>query len=129
MTELNILLVDDDPIFNYIHSKFLENIGIKKIITVVNGKEALNHISACKKESLPDFIFIDIDMPIMNGFQFIVEFRNLHISNKNEIHIIILTSSSNPLDIQHAKDLCVDCLTKPISESTLNSILESITSN
>lgn len=129
ITKVNVLLVDDDPVSHLIRSKILQYMGVSKINTVANGIEALNFVKSSEKDSFPDIIFVDINMPVLNGFGFIEAFMNLSIPDKGKIHIILLTSSSNPLDLQRAKELGVCCLTKPMSENSIRPILESLASN
>lgn len=122
-----ILLVDDDKICNFITEATLNRLGIaSEIHAVLNGKEALEIINnfQSKDQVLPDAILLDLNMPIMNGFQFLEAFRELKISLKKEIMIIILTSSENPEDIVKAKKFGIThFLTKPLNEKTILTLL------
>ncbi len=104
-TNLNcILLIDDDEPTNYINSMLIEEAGYTKQVEVVqSGQVALNYLSKCndKEEQnffLPDLIFLDINMPAMNGWEFLDRYRQLKVEDKKEIIIVMLTISLNPDD-------------------------------
>jgi CheY-like chemotaxis protein len=125
---MNILLVDDDSVFHFIHTKILNSLGLTEISTANNGEEALEFIDehASGKRPLPNLIFVDLDMPILDGFGFIEAFKKLILPQKDKIHIAILSSSFNPSDINRARELGVShYLNKPISENSIQSLLQS----
>ncbi len=127
MRQINVLLVDDDPLFHFINTKMLQFEGVTRIYTAPNGKEALEFIESAEKESMPDIILVDLQMPILNGFGFIEAFRNLNIPHKEQIRIVILTSSFSPRDKLRAQELGVtDYLIKPLSETSIRPVLESL---
>ena len=117
-TMKNALLVDDDQITNFINQKTLERTGLfSQIDAVQDGSLALKYLQEHenKGKSLPDLILLDINMPIMGGFAFLDEFKKRCFTNKENIKVIILSSSDNAEDIKRAKDLGIDhYLTKPI---------------
>jgi CheY-like chemotaxis protein len=94
----NILLVDDDEITNYINSDLLKSLDITENISIAaNGKEALEYL---KKAHLgepdyivPELIFLDINMPVMNGFQFLEEYYYLVGTQKFTTIVTMLTTS------------------------------------
>lgn len=100
-----ILLVDDNPAINALH---LMTIKASKICNEINiatdGEKALSHLNdlKLKKHSKPDIIFLDINMPRMNGFEFLEKYKNLNEHIKSKV-VIILTTSSNPDDQEKAK--------------------------
>jgi CheY-like chemotaxis protein len=119
----NVLLVDDDDIFNFVNKKNIEKLGLaSEIHTVANGQEAINLINEYFQKSLtvPDIILLDINMPIMDGFGFIEAFNRLPLPGIEKVKIIIVSSSDNPKDIERAQKLGVTrFLTKPISHPQL----------
>lgn len=120
---MNVLLVDDDRIFNLLSSKVLERMGIvNEIHVAMNGQEAIdliNHYFLGSK-TLPDIILLDLSMPIMDGFGFIEAFRKLKLQGKNDVRIIVVTSSQNPEDVERVRAMGVsDYLTKPITQDAL----------
>lgn len=123
----NILLVDDDSVFNFINRKVLETMGIADSIhTALNGKEALDLLNGYLSGSnaVPDVIFLDLNMPIMDGFAFLEAFKRVNIPNKEMVSIVIVTSSTDPADIAKAKAMGIDhYLTKPVSEAAIRGAL------
>jgi CheY-like chemotaxis protein len=125
---MNILLVDDDPISHLINRKVLQRIGLMTVDTANNGKDALMHVGTAshKGEQMPGAIFVDLNMPVMDGFGFIEAFNKLNLPKKESIRLAILTSSYNPSDRARAKELGVThYLTKPATEYALRAVLES----
>ncbi len=102
MRKINFIsIVDDDPITVFGIKKMLNSTVECKIVeSYINGKLALDSIKEClqKKEPLPEIIFLDINMPIMDGWQFLEEFIVLPISKKVKINIV--TSSIDPFDLE-----------------------------
>ncbi len=100
-----LLIIDNDKQLNKINEKILHMSGmVKELHITCNGKDALEYlISRVQKDyPLPDIIILDLDMPVMNGFEFIDEFHQLDIPGKAHIELVIFTSSSNPRDKQRA---------------------------
>lgn len=99
--EKRILLIDDDIQLNKIHEKILPSSGLAtEVHTALNGKEAIEYLEARieKGYPLPNVIIVDLDMPVMNGFEFIDRFNAMAIPGKNAIEVIVFTSSINPSD-------------------------------
>jgi CheY-like chemotaxis protein len=126
------MLIDDNEIDNLINQKMIESASICDRIFVHTGaKSAIEFLKNMEKLSieskegfLPEIIFLDIDMPLMDGFQFLDEFEKLSESTKEHSKIIMLTSSLNPLDMQKAKKnkLIVKYLNKPLSQENLKKL-------
>ena len=128
MNQLNcLLLVDDDKITNYLHERLLKKLNIATTIkTVYNGVEALGYIGEyCSIESekcCPDLVFLDLNMPIMNGIEFLEEYKQMNIT-KGSTRIIVLSSSDNEADIEKVKNLGVfEYVTKPLTEEKLKQL-------
>lgn len=99
-----ICIIDDDPITVFGIKKMLNTIiKCNNISTYSNGKAALDSLREIiiNNENIPDVIFLDINMPIMDGWEFLEEF--ISISMEKKIRINIITSSIDPLDIERAK--------------------------
>jgi len=124
----NVLLVDDDMICNFITETTLNRLGIaKEVHSALNGQEALDLLNSyfLGDVSIPDIIFLDLNMPIMDGFQFIDAFKKLDFPKKEKILIVILTSSINPKDLEKAKSLGIDhYMTKPVNEEKVLALLK-----
>ncbi len=98
----SIGVIDDDPITVFGIKKMLNLLEVSETIkTYANGKEAIDDIKDMleKNEAIPEVIFLDINMPIMDGWQFLEEFITLPLPNR--IRINILTSSIDPADHQN----------------------------
>ncbi|GAB1445644.1 MAG: response regulator [Cyclobacteriaceae bacterium] len=124
----SVLLVDDDEICNFITESTLNRLGIAKVVhSALNGQEALDLFNSYFQGdiAIPDIIFLDLNMPIMDGFQFIDAFKKLDFPKKENILIVVLTSSMNPDDIKRAKNLGIDhYMTKPVSEENILTLLK-----
>lgn len=121
----SILLVDDDRVANFLSERIISAMGIAhEVQSATNGREALNILNKDHSRR-PDVIILDLNMPIMDGFEFINEFRKLNIPEKDNVMIIVVTSSNNPRDIEKARSLGVThYLTKPISLESIRSIID-----
>ena len=121
-----ILLIDDDPVSRYIYNKIIEQLGIDcEIRMASNGKDALNIMFGDSTDSfIPDYIFVDLNMPTMDGFQFIQRFHAEEAPDKEHSMIIVLTSSDNNEDRYRAIGLGIqDYVVKPIEEPYLLRLL------
>jgi CheY-like chemotaxis protein len=127
MLQKDILLVDDDSIANFLIERIVQSTGFaKSISTALNGKEALHVFTKHLDDSspVPEVVLLDLNMPIMNGFEFLKAFQQLEFKEKSNILIILVTSSNNPTDIETAKELGIKYyLTKPISADTIKGIM------
>jgi CheY-like chemotaxis protein len=125
--KMNVLLVDDDRIYNFLNEHTVKAIGLANHIYVaLNGREALEMFSKYLKGLIefPELILLDLNMPIMNGFEFIEAFEKLNLPNKDKIKIIVVTSSEDPKDLQRAKNLGMKhYLNKPITPDALRTIV------
>ena len=106
-----VMIIDDNEIDNLINQKMIETSYLtEKIYTHTGAKSAIEFLRNIEKlgnelslEILPEVIFLDIDMPLMDGFQFLDEFSKLNDSTKAKCEIIMLTSSINPQDVNKSK--------------------------
>ena len=116
---LNILLVDDDPVSNFLAKKNLEKLGFKHVDTVENGQEALDYLDY----QAPDLLFLDLNMPVMDGLEFLKKIKEKDLLDK--IRVIVLTSSIRPED--KAKSLnyenVLDYVEKPLNEEKIERLL------
>jgi len=103
------MLIDDNEIDNLINQKMVEAAAITDHIYIHTGaRSAIEFLRNIEKldladKVLPDLIFLDIDMPLMDGFQFLDEFEKLLTTTKKKCQIVMLTSSINPSDVNRSK--------------------------
>lgn len=123
-----VLIVDDDETSIFLSERIIErNRFAYEIHTSFNGEEALNFLKAnCTQmqtsiAACPEVILLDINMPIMDGFEFMKEFNASTISPNSKV--IILTSSSNPRDVEMAKELGITgYINKPLTDDKIREI-------
>lgn len=121
-----VLLIDDDEIVNSInkviiqHAKFAD-----EIITENFASNAISYIKGLSKEDLPKAIFLDVNMPEMNGWDFVEEYEKIGIDS-GDVTIIMLTSSINPRDQKRALSMnhIKAFVSKPLSPELLSNIYE-----
>lgn len=103
-----IMLIDDDEYTNFIHERAIQKSGLcTNVISFQEAKNALEYLRDHTSESggVPQLIFLDINMPIMNGWQFIDEYRKLPEESKAKRLLFMLTTSLNPDDEAKAREI------------------------
>ena len=123
----NAWIIDDDKILTYVLQRIMGSVdSFENIEIFQNGKEAINQLSAVKKDpdSLPDIILLDLNMPIMDGWQFLDEFEKLEVDKK--ITLYIVSSSIDAHDHKKAKNYktVADFLIKPIGKKQIEQMIE-----
>jgi CheY-like chemotaxis protein len=120
-------IIDDDPIFVFGTKKIMKLANFCNSFMVFhNGEEAINHLKPIIESNsapMPDVILLDLNMPIMDGWEFLEEF--IKIPCEKKVTIYIVTSSIDPHDLERAKDYdkISNYLIKPISAEKLQQIL------
>jgi CheY-like chemotaxis protein len=123
----NVLLVEDDPITVMVCDRIIKMTAFSdNVSSCVNGKIALEHLNSLKDKGkgLPEIIFLDINMPIMNGWDFLEEFENIKTMFQELPRIYILSSTVDPEDYKKAKafSLVESFISKPLSKESLETI-------
>lgn len=128
-----VLLVDDDMSTNFIHRRIVENAKIKvDVKEITSAKEALDYLTYSGKyennEHTPKagIIFLDINMPGMNGWDFIAEYKKLDEKHKARIVVVMLSTSLNPDDEQQAANVAeiATYLHKPLNKEAFAKIAD-----
>ncbi|MDX2191389.1 MAG: response regulator [Bacteroidota bacterium] len=122
-----ILLIDDDDIFLMLTKKIIENTSfVNQIHTCKNGKEAIELLSEnlLNHKTLPEYIFLDINMPVLDGWGFLEEFNQLKTQYPIQVHIYLISSTISPYDLTRAKENrdVSDIFIKPISKDLFSQI-------
>lgn len=125
-----VLCIDDDPItLLLIKMVITKTTFVKEIITAKSGEEAIQYFEnfeVNEAENYPEVIFLDLNMPVMGGWEFLDNFtqKNLPIIFKNT-KVYILSSSIDPLDIEKAKTypIVIDFISKPITKEKLEKLM------
>jgi len=132
MTKPFILcFIDDDEIYQYTVTRSVRSHHLaKKILIFPDGEQAMWFLidNIADNENLPDIIFLDINMPIMDGWQFLEEYVKLKPRISKVITIYMITSSVDPVDYAHAKRISEisDYIVKPIKPELLKELIENI---
>lgn len=126
-----ICIVDDDEIYKFTMKRMIEiNQLAKKLLIFSDGEEAINFMidNVANSVDLPDVIFLDINMPIMDGFQFMEEYVKLKPTVGKKITIYMVTSSVDSVDIDRAKSISEisDYIIKPIKSEELKIIIQNL---
>lgn len=132
MKKINcVLLVDDNPGDNYFNKIIIEEAEVCEIIRTANdGTQALSYLTQAgelgQEESYPkpDMIFLDINMPGMDGFEFLRQFERLDENLKSKV-IIMLTTSNDPEEKKEAlaTKIVKEYITKPLDNATLVNLI------
>lgn len=121
----SILLIDDDKNDNFYHEReILKAIPGINVIAKTSGMEALEYLKS--DHSKPELIFLDINMPIWDGWAFLLEYSRLEPDLQKGTMIMVLTSSKNPTDELRAKawGFVAGFIIKPLSKDTMLDIIK-----
>ena len=124
MPQLKILLIDDDPSVNFLNKLIIEKSNIGAVVQEhTEAGQALTELSS--GELAPDLILLDINMPIMNGWQFAENFEQLPTEARSS-KVIILSSSINPSDKEKADNSPIirGFYSKPLTIESVKAIYE-----
>ncbi|MBZ0326112.1 MAG: response regulator [Altibacter sp.] len=128
----NIMLIDDNKIDLFIHQRVIEKFdSMAHTMVFSNAIHAITYLEVldatktnCEKD-FPQIIFLDINMPEMNGFQFLNEVKNISAIQRNRPQIYLLSSSTLPEDIKMANEnvLCTNYINKPLTLEKITNLL------
>lgn len=129
MKKLNcVLLIDDDEPTNFLNEMIIAQLNCtESIVAVQSGREALDYLGAKEEGQYPqpDLILLDINMPGMNGWEFLEKYKELDASQKGKVIIMMLTTSLNPDDEAKAHGIAdiKSFMRKPLTKEAFLDVL------
>jgi CheY-like chemotaxis protein len=126
-----ICVIDDDEVYQFTVTRTIEVQKLaKKILVFSDGEQAIQFLvdNVANNENVPDVIFLDINMPIMDGWQFLEEFVRIKPRIGKKIIIYMVSSSVDPVDLERAKKIgeLSDYIIKPVAPDKLKDIVEAL---
>jgi len=127
---VSVLLVDDDEINNFISIKLIKKALLNtEIMACLNGKYAIDQLVEIQMNDpakLPDYILLDINMPIMNGWEFLDEYTRLGLdpAGKSKIYIISSSVFSNDINKARSYPLVKDFISKPLNVEKIRELFK-----
>ena len=123
-----VAVIDDDDIYQYTVKKTIKSTQlVNNIVTFSDGLEAVDFFIANleRPNELPDLVFLDLDMPILDGWQFLEEYTSFKNKIKKDIAIYVTSSSQNPDDLIQAKNISEvsDYIVKPLTFERFKEIM------
>ncbi len=126
--KINLLVIDDDDINIFIIKKIVEKTGYDvNMVSKANGLLAIDHLKATlNQESFPHLVLIDINMPVLNGWEFLDAYEELHVTKRVDMYM--LSSSVYENDIEKAKTYAKvkGFISKPLSIERLIELLKQL---
>jgi CheY-like chemotaxis protein len=129
-----VLLIDDDDTTNFLNQRLLDRMKVTDHVrTFVNGKQAFDYLynvsnNNYEKENneyfKPELIFLDINMPVMDGFEMLELYERLDSNFRKNIVMAVLTTSTHPQDTSSSKRYNAEYLTKPLTTEKVNALLK-----
>jgi CheY-like chemotaxis protein len=119
-----IVIIDDDPIHCFILQKYFEELDVSNIKVFGNGKEGIDYLRGTSFEDYPDILFLDLKMPVMDGFEMLRVFEEELWSPSMKLDLIVLTTSLRKEDRMLSNSFLsvTDYITKPVSLDKLRDL-------
>lgn len=129
-----ILLIDDDDTTNFLNKRLLDRMEVSNHIrTFVNGKQAFDYLYNVSNKNYevesseyfqPELIFLDINMPVMDGFEMLDLYERLNPEFRKKIVMVVLTTSTHPQDTANSRKYNAEYIIKPLTAEKVNRLLE-----
>lgn len=120
-----VAIIDDDDIFQFTTKVKFEKLELASEVLIFNdGEEAIEYLKDTSAEDLPHILLLDINMPIVDGWDFLELYDQLDAAKRESMEIHMLSSSINPDDVKRAEynQYVSDYITKPIRDEDLTKI-------
>lgn len=127
--KLNLLVIDDDDINIFIIKKIVEKTGFDiEMVARNNGQQAIDYINETITENkpLPRLVLIDINMPVMNGWEFIEAYQALNIDQKVDMYILSSSVYENDIEKTKSYKSVKGFISKPLSMERLTELVKAI---
>lgn len=124
----SILLIEDDPITIMVCERIIRMTGFAdQLKSATNGQEAMDYLQEQARkgsQDMPDIIFLDINMPVMNGWEFLEQFHNVEPLFSKQPSVYVLSSTVDPEDYARAASYGIvkRFVSKPLTKDVLESI-------
>jgi CheY-like chemotaxis protein len=119
-----IMLIDDNPDDNFYHERVIrKSQAADQVIAQQSAEEALSYLRSAT-DNCPDLIFLDINMPGMNGWEFLQEYGKLDKRQRCSAIVVMLTTSENTDDKNRALKFNVDFKTKPLTKEMIEDVVK-----
>ncbi|MFB1040498.1 MAG: response regulator [Polaribacter sp.] len=123
-------IIDDDTIYHFILTSIInKNKLAESILSFLDGEKAIQYLTENKmnNEKIPDVLFLDVNMPIMDGWMFIEEYARIKTDITKKTLVFMLSSSANPIDIERADKISEisNYIIKPINLEEVKIIFDS----
>ncbi|WP_282161968.1 response regulator [Ulvibacterium marinum] len=124
-------IIDDDPIFIYGTRRIMKEVDFcDNILVFNNGQDAIEGLKELidKGEDLPEVLFLDLNMPIMNGWEFLEDFVKIPNPDGKKVIIYIISSSVDPRDLERIRNykMVNNYILKPLSPQDLENVLRDV---
>ncbi len=124
-------IIDDDPIFIYGTRRIMKEVDFcDNILVFNNGQDAMEGLKelTTKGEDLPEVLFLDLNMPVMDGWEFLEDFVKIPNLNGKKVIIYIISSSIDPRDLERIRNYKVvnNYILKPLSPQDLENVLKDV---
>lgn len=122
----SVFLIDDDEVNNYINQRLLKKLQLaESVIVKKSGLDALSHLKASSE--LPELVFLDINMPVMDGFEFYARYKEILTSSGKRSEVVMLSGSEKPDDhIRARREGIKYFIMKPLKKDEVRSLVETI---
>lgn len=121
-----ILLLDDNPATNFIHQKFISRVDCtEEIVTFQGGFDALDYLGSKTKKAL-ELMLVDINMPMMDAWDFLEEFQKIENPHVKDTKVILLSTSVSASDFEKAKQIPIirGLRLKPLTVKAVHEIMD-----